>query len=119
MRLPKQLSVVAIETKNGAAVLLFDGLSNENAVAPDHWSRVAVLGQGRAPTRIFVRAPVQGQRGLFGNARSLRAAPSRPVVGQRRRAQSEPASYWSNDVSQHLRLEFCEQPEDGQGECSL
>src|ERR1051326_8518021 len=64
-RLPEQPPVLAIETHDGAAMLFFNRLGNENAAVPRDRRRNAALRQGRAPTHVFVRAPVQGQSRLL------------------------------------------------------
>ena len=79
--LPKLFPIVARETDQGAAVLLFDGLSNENSVAPYDGGGVATFGQGCPPTDVLVGAPVQGQVFFFGNPVAVRSAPARPGEG--------------------------------------
>jgi len=52
--LPKEFAGRFIETQEIAAVLLLNGLSDKDAVAPDSGSGISAFGQRRSPADVFV-----------------------------------------------------------------
>src|SRR5262245_25119748 len=60
-------------------MVLFHGLSHEDAVAPNDGGRIARPGQGRMPANVLIRAPGQRKILFRCHACSLRTPPSRPI----------------------------------------
>src|SRR6266545_6099497 len=72
--LPEQLAVGAVEAHDRAPIFLLKGLGDEDAIAPDDGSRIASVGQRRAPADVFVRAPMERKTSIRGAAGSFRSA---------------------------------------------
>src|SRR5260221_8035734 len=68
-------------TDHRATPFLFDGLSEEHAIAPDDWRRVPSIRQSHLPAHILVVAPICREFFLRRDARAGRPAPLRPVGG--------------------------------------
>src|SRR6266487_3110009 len=81
--LPKQIPMAPVKAKNGAAVLLFNCLRDEDPLAPDDRRRISPVWQRGFPGNICVGAPMNWGDLFAGDSRATGASPGRPVISPR------------------------------------
>src|SRR5262249_25455863 len=86
---PLRLAAQAVQAEEEAVAGLLVAGGQEDAVAVDHWRRVAPAGDGHVPADVLGFAPGERGSGVERGAVAARPAPPGPVLGDERAGGEE------------------------------